>query len=78
MSHDARIWRVDVGTRCQRKCDGAAGVIVNRTQAATSRPLPGVYGKTLLSVRLDDETLRAAGDMTGDLSWFTSNFTYQR
>jgi hypothetical protein len=67
---------VDVGTRFERKRDGATGTVVDRFASVPSVAHPGIYGKTLLALRLDDETLRAAagGDMTGDLSWFASLF----
>jgi hypothetical protein len=66
-----KITRIDVGTRVERKRDGATGTIVNRTGAVNAL---GV--KTLLSIRLDDAALAqaAGGDMIGDLSWFASYF----
>jgi hypothetical protein len=72
----AKVWRVDVGTLVVRKRDGATGRVVDRRLAVPSVAHPGIYGKTLLSVRLDDTDLRkaAGGDMVGDLSWFASNF----
>lgn len=67
---------VDVGTRVTRKRDGATGVVVDRRLAVPSVAHPGIYGKTVLGIRLDDVALAkaAGGDMVGDLSWFTSNF----
>jgi hypothetical protein len=67
---------VDVGTRVERKRDKAQGAIVDRSLVVPSVAHPGIYGKTVLSIRLDDPQLRhnAGGDMVGDLSWFTSNF----
>ena len=70
---------VDVGVRVTRKRDGAPGVVVNRSLCVPSVAHPGIYGKTVLSIRLDDAALAAAagGDMVGDLSWFTSCFRVQ-
>ncbi len=71
---------VDIGQRVERKRDGAAGVIVARSLAVPSVAHPGIYGKTVVSIRLDDQTLRAnaGGDMVGDLSWLKSNFRITR
>lgn len=67
---------VDVGCQVQRKRDGATGVVVGRALAVPSVAMPGIYGKTVLTIRLDDPALRqaAGGDQTGDLSWFVSNW----
>jgi hypothetical protein len=67
---------VDVGTRVTRKRDGATGTISSRALAVPSVAHPGVYGKTILGILLDDAALRqaAGGEMVGDLNWFTSNF----
>ena len=71
-----RVTFVDVGTRVERKRDGATGVVVSRFLATSPIARPGIYGTTCLSIRLDDPdlALKAGGDMTGDLSWFRSNF----
>lgn len=68
--------KFDIGMRVQRKRDGAVGSIVGWKLAVPSVAHPGVYGKTIVTIRLDDAALRAAagGDMTGDLSWARSNF----
>ena len=61
------------GTRIERKRDGAIATVVNRTREQV-RPY-GVF-RTLLTIRLDDDELRAqvGGDQTGELSWLVSNF----
>ncbi len=66
----------NVGVRVTRKRDGAPGVVVERYLTVPSVAHPGIYGKTVLSIRLDDAELArmAGGDMAGDLSWFASNF----
>jgi hypothetical protein len=64
------------GKRVTRRRDGAAGVVVETFLSVPSTSRPGVWGTTCVIVRLDDLTLRqaAGGDMTGDASWFRSNF----
>ena len=65
-----------VGMVVRRKRDNARGVVVSQETSVPSVAHPGVYGKTIVSIRLDDPELRqsAGGDMTGDLSWLKSNF----
>lgn len=74
--------KVSVGTRVERKRDGATGVVVKRHAIIASRKF-GVV-KILLDVRLDDPTLRPSTsdgrtfDLSGDLSWFRSMFRVER
>ena len=65
-----------IGTKVIRKRDGATGMIVNRTLCVPSVAHPGIYGKTIVSIRLDnaDWNSQAGGDQVGDLSWLKSNF----
>jgi hypothetical protein len=65
-----------VGTLVVRKRDGAVGIIVKRELVVPLVAHPGHWGKTVVSIRLADDALRAAagGDMAGDLSWARSNF----
>ena len=69
-----------IGERVARKRDGATGVIVGRTLVVPSVAHPGIYGKTVVSVRLDDTELAAkvGGDMDGDLGWLRSYFAVRK
>lgn len=64
------------GRYVTRKRDSAIGEVIEVSLSAPSTPHPGVWGKTIIVIRLQDQTLReaAGGDMTGDLGWFRSNF----
>jgi hypothetical protein len=63
-----------VGTRVARKRDGATGKVVKQALAVSPFSRPGVYGTTVVTVRLDDDALnaRAGGDQVGDLGWLKS------
>lgn len=66
----------DIGTKVIRKRDGATGTIVSRSLSISSIAHPGIYGKTIVSVRLDnaDWNGQAGGDQVGDLGWLKSYF----
>ncbi len=68
--------KTDIGTKVVRKQDGATGVIIERSLCVPSVAHPGIYGKTIVSVRLDnaDWNRQAGGDQVGDLGWLKSNF----
>lgn len=72
--------KFEIGTRVTRKRDGATGTVTERQLVVPSVAHPGIYGKTTVTIRLDDEALRAkaGGDMTGDLGWANSNFKKEK
>lgn len=71
------VWlRALPGRAVRRKRDGAMGRVTHVGDVFTGRH-PGHVFKSLVTVTLDDATLRAqaGGAMVGDLGWFRSNFT---
>lgn len=70
---------IAVGARVIRKRDGATGQIVSRDLAVPSTARPGVFGTTIVAVRLDDASLnrQAGGDQVGDLGWLKSYFAIE-
>ena len=74
--YDFKARFAEVGLALVRKSDNARGTIVARALAVSSFSRPGVYGKVVVTVRLDDAGKRASagGDMVGDLGWLRSHF----
>ena len=70
----------EVGTKVERKRDRAMGAIIKRELCVPSVSHPGIYGKTIVTVRLDnaDWNRQAGGDQVGDLGWLKSNFKIQK
>jgi hypothetical protein len=69
-----------IGMKVIRKRDGATGIVTERSLCVPTVAHPGIYGKTIISVRLDDANLnrQAGGDQVGDLGWLKSNFKEQK
>jgi hypothetical protein len=69
--------RPAVGLLLSRRRDGALATVVAVELCVPSVSRPGVYGKTLVTVRYLDPAVAQAvgGDAAGDLAWFRSHFT---
>jgi hypothetical protein len=60
------------GQQVRRKKDNELAIVLSVSLAVPSMAHPGPFGKTVVTLRLCNETLALAvgGDQTGDLSWF--------
>lgn len=67
---------INTGTKVIRKRDNATGVVTRIATATSSTAHPGPFGKTIISIMLDDQKLakQAGGEMIGDRAWFKSFF----
>jgi hypothetical protein len=60
----------DIGTKVTGKWNGRTGTVVDRSLSVPSVAHPGIWGKTVVTVRFND----GGFDATGDRGWFRSNF----